>query len=230
MNLENYINNPIEIKDELLSFYSNSDSIIIFDIGSCELEDSIRYSNLFPNSKIYSFEPFLENFEKGLKNIEKYHKENIFSFNEALSNKVGESTFYLSSGHPLYISNSSEWNYGNKSSSLIKPNKHEWLVFNKNISVKTNTIFNFCKTKSINYINFVHIDVQGAELMVLEGAFSFINNIDIIWIEVSLVEFYKGQPLKHDIISFLEKNNFIIIKDTCDYISGDLLCINKKNI
>jgi len=230
MNIEQYINEPLEIQGELLKYFDKEKEITIFDIGACEAEDSIKYSNIFPNSKIYSFEPFVDNYKKGLSNIEKYNKKNVNLFNEALSDKIGESIFYLSSGHPKYVNNSEEWNYGNKSSSLIEPNPHEWLMFKNSVAVKTNTIFNFCQEHSINSINFAHMDVQGAELMVLNGALSMIENMDIIWLEVSLVEFYKSQPLKNTVYKFLQDNNFTIVKDTCISVAGDLLCINNKII
>ena len=44
---ESYINSPVEIENELLHFFNKKEPLIIFDIGACEAEDSIRYSDLF---------------------------------------------------------------------------------------------------------------------------------------------------------------------------------------
>ena len=46
-NRDNYINSPIEIEAELLLLFQKEKVKTVFDIGSCEAEDSIRYSILF---------------------------------------------------------------------------------------------------------------------------------------------------------------------------------------
>jgi hypothetical protein len=58
---EIYLSTPIEIEKELLSFFEKNYSLIIFDIGSCDGLDSIKYKKLFVNAKIYAFEPLLKN-------------------------------------------------------------------------------------------------------------------------------------------------------------------------
>lgn len=80
--------------------------------------------------------------------------------------------------------------------------------------------------KNIKSIDFAHIDVQGAELMVLEGAGSFLQNVKLIWMEVEAVELYKNQPLKNDVEAFMKKNNFINILDTVNSVAGDQLYAN----
>lgn len=232
MNLQNYINSPLEIKKELLDFLSEIDDLVIFEIGACEGEDTIRYSHLFPNAKIYSFEPIPNNYKKIIKNITDYNIKNASVYQVALSNSTGVSDIYVSSGHPDYIQKNSDWDYGNKSSSLL-PGKelstyYNWINLEEKIQIQTYTICDFCKLHSIDKIDFIHMDVQGAELMVLEGAFDYLKDLKMIWLEVGVVELYENQPLKNSVIDFLNKNGFEIIKDTCVSVSGDLLCINKN--
>lgn len=228
MNLEKYLINEPGIYNDLLNFFSKNDEIIIFDIGSCEGEDSIRYSKTFPFSKIYAFEPLHKNFIKLKKNLEKYKITNVSCYEQALSKIVGSVDFYVSEGHPDYLEKTDDWDYGNKSSSIFEPKDYQpkWMSFNKVVNIPSNTICNFCKENNINYIDFVHMDVQGAEKIVLEGAEDFIKNIKFIWLEVSLVEFYKNQPLKNEMISFLNKNGFDVVKDVCSHMGGDILVKN----
>lgn len=232
MNIDDYIKQPIEIKKELLKFFNPKDELIIFDIGACEGEDSIRYSNLFPNSKVFAFEPLPDNYRKIQENIKRYKKTNIFPYKEALSDEVGNATFYVSSGKPDGINQDENWDYGNKSSSLLEPTTklkqiHNWLKFEDQISVQANTIVNFAKTNNLNYIDFMHIDVQGAELMVLEGAKEYHSKIKIIWLEVENLELYKQQPLKRQIEHYMKQNGFYKLKDTVNKIAGDQLYINR---
>lgn len=230
LNIDEYINSPIPIKRELTKYYSSDDRLIIFDIGACECEDSIRYANLFPNSAIFAFEPLPDNVKKIKKNIARHNKTNITLIEKALSDSIGQVEFFVSSGQPRDTKNS-DWDYGNKSSSLLKPDKvhrvHDWLEFDKTIIVETDTIKHFCKENDINEINFVHLDVQGAELLVLNGAEEFIQKIGIIWMEVESLPFYKDQPLKKNVELFMKKNGFLKVKDTVNTISGDQLYIRK---
>jgi FkbM family methyltransferase len=231
MNLEKYLKNEPGIHLDLLKYFNKEDKIIIFDIGSCEGEDSIRYSQTFPNSTIYAFEPLEKNFHSLNENLKKYNIKNVKSYNEALSDKEGCVDFFVSSGHPDYLPKTNEWDYGNKSSSIFEPKSHQpnWMNFEKIKNIKSNTLYNFCKENNINNIDFIHMDVQGAEKLVLHGAGNYINNINMIWLEVSLVEFYKNQPLKNDILYFLKDNGFNVVKDVCSHMGGDIL-VKKTNL
>lgn len=230
-NREKYINSPIEIEFELLLLLEKDKVKSVFDIGACEAEDSIRYSLLFPNSTVYAFEPRQDNLAIGLESIKKYNRQNIVLENIALSIENGTAEFFLSEGEPGDLKNSEEWDFGNKSSSLLPPSeemkKHtSWLQFNKKVEVETKRLDDYVKSKNVDCIDFAHIDVQGAELMVLEGAGSFLKNIKLIWMEVEAVELYKNQPLKNDVERFMQKNNFVNILDTVNEVAGDQLYAN----
>jgi FkbM family methyltransferase len=233
MNINDYINTPIEIQKELLIFFKQTDRLVILDVGACEGEDSIRYSKFFPNSKVFSFEPLPANYLKIIENISLYRIKNIFPYNEALSDRIGTSTFFVSSGRPEGIDDKEDWDYGNKSSSLLEPaieiKKHyNWLNFDNHIEVRTNTLKYFANTNQLNIVDFMHIDVQGAELMVLKGASDFLRKVKVIWMEVEEFELYKKQPIKKSIEEFMNLNNFYKYKDTVKGISGDQLYINKN--
>lgn len=229
---DNYINTPSPIEKELKELFDVKDELIIFDIGSCEGEDSIKYSKIFPNSKIYAFEPLPKNLSLLYSNLEKYLINNVEVFPIALSNEKGKASFYVSSGQPDNLPKTDHWDFGNKSSSLLPPDKHieylPWLNFNQVIEVNTDTLKNFCVKVGIKYIDFIHMDVQGAELKVLEGAAEFMTNIKSIWLEVESISLYKGQPLKKEIENFMQGHGFCKIKDTVGDIAGDQLYINLR--
>jgi FkbM family methyltransferase len=52
------------------------------------------------------------------------------------------------------------------------------------------------------------IDVQGSELEVLEGARGILECIDEVFVECSFVEFYRGQSLIDDVVSYLRAREF----------------------
>jgi FkbM family methyltransferase len=229
---QNYINRPVEIEFELLHLFRSTDALIIFDIGACEAEDSIRYSMLFPKALVYAFEPRDDNCNKAIELIHQYKTSRIIVENLALSNISGKTMFYLSEGEPSDVKNTEHWDYGNKSSSLLPPSeeikKHtDWLNFTTKIEVETMRLEEYVKKNRIETIDFAHIDVQGAELLVLEGAGEFLRTIKLIWLEVAAVELYTNQPLKDDIELFMKKHNFVKILDTVTGVAGDQLYANK---
>lgn len=230
MKREKYIQQPSPIKRELLMVFDRSDALVIFDIGSCEGEDAIRYSRLFPNSTIYAFEPLPSNVEMIHKNIKNYNSPNVTVVIEALGCAIGESKFYVSSGAPQECKNDDDWNFGNKSSSLYEPNLEtmpEWLDFEEVIDVQINTVNNFCEVNSIDRIDFIHLDVQGAELDVLNGASNVLNKTSLIWMEVENTELYRGQPLKPEVEKFMYAQGFVKVVDTVNHVSGDQLYISQ---
>lgn len=56
--------------------------------------------------------------------------------------------------------------------------------------------------------NLLKIDVQGAELRVLEGAIHLLKSLRWIYCEVSFVELYSDQALAHDVLRYLDGNGF----------------------
>ena len=54
------------------------------------------------------------------------------------------------------------------------------------------------------------IDVQGFELAVLQGASTFLHQVEWVYVELSFVELYLGQPLAAEIIRLLVASGFEI--------------------
>lgn len=218
----------------ITKIFNKKEELILFDIGACEGLSSVRYLSLFPNSRIYTFEPVPENFKKVLINKENYNLKKLYPFELGLSFEKGEATFYVSSGTPPNkdIPADNSTSFGNKSSSLYKPDKtkevHPWLEFKETITIKTDTLDNFCENQNIPSIDLIHMDVQGAELMVLQGGENILKTVNSIWLEVERVTLYKDQALKEDIELFLNKNGFVCQLSKLNHISGDQLWIKKS--
>lgn len=227
-----FINSELPNKEELLRLFDTKDKLTIFDIGACEAEDSVRYKRLFTNALVYAFEPLVTNFEKCKQTVNEHAVKDISLFNIALGDHSGTAEFYVSSGNPPTEKNSEEWDYGNKSSSLLQPDKVKevfpWINFDEKIKVEVRTMLEFCKEQKISDIDIIHMDVQGAELKVLKGAGKLVSNVKVIWLEVENLTLYKNQPLKKDIIDFFSTNGFRALKDTVNNVAGDMLFVNSK--
>jgi FkbM family methyltransferase len=54
------------------------------------------------------------------------------------------------------------------------------------------------------------IDVQGAELMVLEGMSGRMDNLDAVVVETSTIASVKGGAEVHDVVRFMHQHNFVL--------------------
>jgi len=231
-NRDTYVLEDSPIKNDLLKLFNPKDKLIVFDIGACEGEESIRYSRIFPNAFVYCFEPLPKNQKRIVENLKKYNINNVRLIDAALSDEDGECEFHVSSGHPETESKSLDWDFGNKSSSLLPPDKHldrvPWLKFEEKIKVPTRTLNSFLLKNKIQEVDFVHMDVQGAELKVLKGAGKQIEKIKAIWLEVADVSLYKGQATRNTIESFMKESNFYLVKSLVEGEVGDQMYLNKR--
>jgi FkbM family methyltransferase len=221
------LHSPVE--KVLLHYFKSTDALTIFDIGSCDGQDAIRYSFLFPKSSVHSFEPIPDNIKSIQANLERARVMNVRVHALAMSNASGTAMMQVSSGTPDPTKT-----HTSQSSSLLAPDKHleiyPWCKFDDELEVKTDTIKHFCQTNSISSVDFIHLDVQGAELMVLEGAGDLISGIKCIWLEVESVSLYKNQPLRKEVESFMHAHNFVLAKFRIGGFSGDQFYVQKDFI
>jgi FkbM family methyltransferase len=214
-----FINGGSEIEQELYAAFKKDERISIGDLGCCDGLTSIIYSRLFPNAKIHAFEPIISNCEEAKRNFIEYGiADSVSVYNCALSDREGIVDFFESYGQAPGITG---WETGNKSSSLLPPRmhlqEHSWCKF-KRSSVRTKTLDSFNLS-----LDFLHIDVQGAEIKVLRGGERTLSKAKMVWMEVAKMELYARQPLARDIDSFMRKRGFTKIKDTCGTKYGDQL-------
>lgn len=131
--------------------YKGEEPSVIFDIGGNIGLAAVYFAKLFPNSRIYTFEPVRENFELLKRNIKSF--KNIKAFNFGLGREEGE--------FPIY-SNVDHKNKGGFS--LHQISEHEEEVY---CSVKISSVEKFIKENDIKKIDLIKIDTEGAEYEIL---------------------------------------------------------------
>lgn len=105
-------------------------------------------------------------------------------------------------------------------SSLYPPSKSyierfagnsEMIELVSTVELETTTLDTFCQSEEVNEIDFIQLDVQGAELPVLEGASEILKRSTLAIItEVEFTELYIGQPLFGDVDIYLRKQGFTL--------------------
>lgn len=198
-----------------VGFIKNINPKIIFEFGTYDCEDAIQYRNFFPDASIYSFEPSVELFNLAKR---KATTHNIMLFNYAITNKTGKTVFF-----PSVLSNG----IAGPSGSLIKHTDHhkknqEGLqTFPRPMKVKSITIQDFCNTKKIKNIDYMHIDVEGAVLNVLRGFDKM--RPKMLRVEViGLSELYHGVPTKEQCHDLIKSMGYQIIYES-EKRSADVL-------
>lgn len=232
-NLEPYLAHRTDVQRALGWLLCAHRHPILFDVGACEGEDSIRYSRLFPRSRILSFEPLSANQAQVRANFSKYQVTNAELIPLALADRRGPAKFHVSAGEPAEKFAGEEWNYGNKSSSLLAPADpapmHGWITFPETAIVECDTLDEFCASRQIRRIDFVHMDVQGAEHLVLAGAARMLPSITAIWLEVAECEIYQGQKIRAEIQALLRSRGFQLVFGESRGIEGDQLYVNRRH-
>ena len=116
----------------------------------------------------------------------------------------------------LYVTNS------DMSSSVLKLKKHKiyypdiWESYV--IACQGETIDGIVgKSTNPKAYNFLTIDIQGAELLALEGAQETLNHIHAINVEVNFEELYAGCALISDIDVFLAARGFTRVATVCSF-------------
>lgn len=179
-------------------------SFTILEIGARPMGEEPFHKLLkeYPSSLILAFEvdPVL------CEELNKKDNAGIHFYSYALGKSQEERTFY-DTRHPMC-------------SSLYKPNEALIDIFQnlevarlkQTFSVQTVSMDYFAAINKIGPVDFIKIDIQGAELDVFEGGKNVLKDVLVVVSEVEFVPIYEEQPLFGDVSAFLQKHGMIFHK------------------
>lgn len=209
-----------------IKFFIKEQPIKTFvEIGCHFGTDTEEFKEMHPTARIVCFEPDPRNIkvlkERGIDKICELHPL-------ALSDTNGSSIFYLSSGDAVgkpveKILQQHDWSC---SSSLKKPtghlSMHPWISFDTKVNVETRRLDDIESLKNTK-IDFMWVDVQGAEDLVFSGAKETLKNTQYLYTEYSNYELYETQLNKSLILSLIG-SEWEVIHD----FGGDILLKNTR--
>lgn len=166
------------------NFRSN---FVMLDIGSKTGKWLVPFITSFPLGKFHSFEALPEQYEK-LKNRFR-RNTNFMCYNFVLSDKEEKTIFYRDK----------------KRMGWSGLRKHQYLEDHDEIAVETTIIDNLNLTADI-----IKIDVEGAELLVLQGAKKTLEHCNIVFFECNEVHFKEYNYTAEQLYDFFEENNFVV--------------------
>ncbi len=160
----------------------------IFDVGANTGQTVRKFVRFFPDSKIYSFEPVRDTYER-LSRTWAEHK-NISCFRKALGRVVETKKIRLHSNSELNT-------FVDQSAKGEHPISEE--------EVEIDTVDNFCSTEGISRIDVLKMDVQGWELEVLGGAAKMLASCSIHFVYAETAFRRTDNEMQH----FAEFNDFL---------------------
>lgn len=96
------------------------------------------------------------------------------------------------------------------------------ITFERTITIKTANLDTFCNEQGIETIDFIWMDVQGAEIDIIQGGQNTLTKTRFIYTEYSRMELYEGQATLRQLLKQL-KTFKILVK-----YPKDVLLQNKK--
>jgi FkbM family methyltransferase len=191
---------------EMILKHEDSLTFNILEIGAVpirgEPEPFYQLLDIFPGSKIIAFEVNKDLCEK----LNKTSRPDIEFFATALGRTEETRTFY-ETRHPMCCS-------------LYEPNERLISLYNnfevayiKSIGeIKTVSLDHFARQNNIGSVDFIKIDIQGAELDVFHGGRDVLKQIVAMVSEVEFIPHYVDQPLFGDVCAFLDEQDIMFHK------------------
>nr|VFK56979.1 MAG: methyltransferase, FkbM family [Candidatus Kentron sp. TUN]VFK64723.1 MAG: methyltransferase, FkbM family [Candidatus Kentron sp. TUN] len=218
------VNYPGITRQRMRQCIGKSDPTIL-EIGANDGTDTLRFLELFENPRIYCFEPEPRAIERFRKNVGQ--RPNITLFEMALSDHDGEATFYQSNsqyGEKTSIIMPDGWDL---SGSIRKPKEHltvfPWVTFEESITVRTVMLDTWRREQGIETVDFIWMDVQGAEMDVFRGGTDTLARTRYLYTEYSDRELYEGQQTLARLLDYLE--DFKVL----DRYPDDVLLENRRD-
>ncbi|WP_348267825.1 FkbM family methyltransferase [Edaphobacter paludis] len=149
----------------------------VFDVGASEGESTLEALNAFPKARVLGFEPHPSTFASLMAKVG--GNSRFQGFNVALGTEIGEVEMI---------------EYDRFKANSLTPNNPHSTRFNKHgrsIRVQETTLDTFCSEHSIDNIDLIKTDVEGFDLVVLQGSGRMLQKRAVKFV---LVEFFDLLP------------------------------------
>ena len=174
----------------------------VFDVGANVGEWSLYALGVEKSILLYSFEPLPVIFSDLKNKLSNYSNAN--AFNLALSDQIGKSNF-------CYYDET--YDFSGLSGFYVREVLKADHQPPQMIEVAQDTLLHFCLEHSIDKIDFLKIDAEGAEWIILKGASALIENNKIRAIQFEYGGCYVDAKTKlKDVFYLLSNNDYLIFR------------------
>ena len=151
---------------------SKEASIIFFDVGANSFSFGLYTKQIYPNATVYGFEADITVFNTAAKNKKIVKTDGLHYFNKAVSDINGVATFYPSlswKDKEHRASGSICVPVVDETTNTMLNGYHNLRFDMAGYEIETTRLDTFCAAEKITNIDYLHIDVQGAEDKVIRG-------------------------------------------------------------
>ena len=201
------------ISKELIRECVAGEAPTILEIGCNDGTHTLWFLEMFARPTVYCFEPDPRAIARFKANVGE--RPNVHLAEIALSDHNGEVAFYQSGGQRDDEQTRAMPEGWDQSGSTRQPKEHltvyPWVTFEQKIAVTASTLDAWCEEHGIGAIDFIWMDVQGAEMDVLRGGRSTLAKTRFIYAEYSDYELYAGQATLGELTKYLKKLDFSVV-------------------
>lgn len=169
----------------------------LLDVGANRGQFSLAFRKFRPGAQVIAFEPLpeaAETYEKVFEGDGRTRLERV-----ALASESGSAHFHVADRAD--------------SSSLLRPGEGQERAFGVRsvgtIDVPVRRLDECVDAEALQHPILLKVDVQGGELAVFEGC-GFLERVDFVYVELSFVELYEGQPLFDEVCTYLVDRGFAV--------------------
>ena len=162
---------------------------VVLDIGAARGSHTLLFRRLFPHARILAFEPLPSSYAELTRRTACH--ANIECHQCALSDQEGMMEFHI--GGQGYMNSSSLLPMGQTHKELWSGSGTDQCVM-----VQTRRLDSLFEVRGNERV-FVKMDVQGGELMVINGGVEAFSKIDTVVVEASMRSLYVGDATFHDL-------------------------------
>lgn len=227
--------------EEIKKLIGKKEEIVIFEIGCADGRDTRKFLQTFGNNlKLYTFDPEPVNIKAltvlGTMNCVDELNDDIIQDQRNIFHPYAmceeDKTLIFKRSRTLGCPGEG-YEVGRYSGSIHEPvnqaSMYTGIVFDQTVEAQGRSLDSFCDEHSINHIDFIWMDTQGAEREVLSGMKETYSNIDYIYTEYYNEEMYKDQIYLNGIVEMLSENfDLLATFPFVDCQGGDALFKNKR--
>lgn len=241
------------ISQEEVGRLLKKDDPVILEIGTHFGSDTQKFLDVFSDIRIYSFEPDPRCIEEFKRRVKSDHSTLVEA---AVSNFNGTTSLNLSGSWPVKVPRlvrnlglrplwtrvvlmlrdrfgigvQKEWT-GSSSikESLSHSKQWPWLTFDKTVDVRVIRLDDWAEENGIDAVDFIWMDVQGAERDVIQGGARTLRRTKYVSVEYGATTAYQGAMDREETVRIFEEYGFEVVPEHSDEKKvGDLLFMNNN--
>jgi len=179
----------------------------IYELGSRDGEDAARLSAAAPHAQVVAFECNPDTVTEVRRRLADV--PNTRAMDLAVTDFDGSATFYKIDPQRTVTT----WEDGNPGASSLYVATGNYPIeeyVQTPVSVRAARLDTLIEADTIPPPELLWIDLQGAELAALRGLGVHLGQVGLVYVELSFLDIYEGQPLAKEVVDFLRGACFTI--------------------